>query len=343
MKIKENVDIKKYTTFKIGGKFRYFFIIRSEEDLNKAFLFAKEKKIEIFVLGGGSNLIFPDRILNVLALKMEIKGFEILKETKKNVDIKIGAGEIWDKIVERTVGMNLSGLEFLSLIPGTVGATPVQNVGAYGCEVKDTILSVNVFDISRSKLISFSNVGCKFSYRDSIFKKINNKGKYIIISVVFRLNKNKPKVPDYPGVAKYLEGKGIKNPGLVDIRQAIIQIRRSKLPNPKRIANAGSFFKNPIITKNMFYKIIKTNKKNIDIPHFFIGDNKVKIPAGWLIEQAGFKGKSLGKISVYNKNALVLVNSNGATQKELIKAKDKIIQKVYKDFGIKLEQEPEMI
>lgn len=346
MQVEEDVNIKEYTTFKIGGKFRYFTLIDSLEDLNYIYAIARKelrfKNIPIIILGEGSNLIFSDKTLDVLALKMEIKGFKILKETKKFTDIKIGAGEVLDTIVEKTVKMNLAGLEPLSLIPGTVGATPVQNVGAYGREVKDILLKVSVFDISKNKFIELSNKDCKFKYRDSIFKQKNKKGKYIIVSVTFRLSKLKPKVPNYMSVKKYFSEKKIKNPTPMDIRRAIIHIRKNKLPNPRYISNVGSFFKNPIISKKQFTKIEK-ERIGVEIPHFEVGDKKIKVPAGWLIEQAGFKGKNLGKISVYDKNALVLINNGGATQKDLLIAKNKIIQKVYKDFGIKLEQEPEMV
>jgi UDP-N-acetylmuramate dehydrogenase len=307
--------------------------------LQSVYQFAKEKNIPIFVLGGGSNVVFQDGDLNVLALKIKISGFKIIREDNEAVDISFGAGEIWDKAVEKTVEMNLSGLEALSAIPGTVGATPVQNVGAYGVEVKDTIQEVEVFDTEDDKIKIISNKDCKFGYRDSIFKN-EAKGRYVITSVTYRLSKSLPKIPDYPGVKRYFIDNNLNNPHLREIRQAIIEIRKEKLPNPKEIPNVGSFFKNPIV-KNEIADEIK--KEYPDAKFFPINDTHTKIPAGWLIENAGLRGKSFGKISVYDKNALVLVNNGEATKEDLIKAKNEIIKIVFKKFEIILEQEPEMV
>ncbi|MFA6515374.1 MAG: UDP-N-acetylmuramate dehydrogenase [Candidatus Paceibacterota bacterium] len=366
MEIQEYVDIKNYSTFKIGGQFRYFAIVSTKEELLQIYAIAHSElkyiNIPIFILGGGSNIVFSDGVLNIIALKIEIKGFKIINETHNYVDVKVGAGEIWDQIVEKTVAMNLSGLEALSAIPGTVGATPVQNVGAYGVEVKDTIVEVEVFDIKpasshmeageEKKIKYISNQECKFGYRDSIFKN-EAKGRYIITSVTYRLNKiTSPKVLpapysrglNYPGVLKYLETMEIDNPTLRQIRQAIIEIRKEKLPNPNETPNVGSFFKNPIISKDSFLAVSSALSRTYgQIPNFEVGNNEVKIPAGWLIENAGLKGKSFGNVSVYDKNALVLVNNGNATKDDLLKAKNEIIKIVQDKFGITLEQEPEII
>lgn len=366
--IQEYVDIKNHCTFKIGGQFRYFTVVSSIEELNSIWTIVqsglKYKNLPIFILGGGSNIVFSDGILNVLAVKIEIKGFDIINETDEYSDIKVGAGEIWDEFVKRTVEMNLSGVEALSAIPGTVGATPVQNVGAYGAEVKDTILEVEVYDIENRVISSLSNKDCKFGYRDSIFKN-EAKGRYIITAVVYHLRKEPKKnsfekvlgrgegepepdhfeknfssVLSYPGVKKYFENKSIENPTLKQVREAIIDIRKEKLPDPKEIPNVGSFFKNPIVLNNISDQI----KINFPEAKFFpIGDSLTKVPAGWLIEKSGLKGKSFGDISVYDKNALVLVNNGEATKEDLIKAKNEIIKTVQDKFGIVLEQEPEII
>ena len=365
LEIKEYVDIKEYSTLHMGGQLRYFVIIQKKEDLTSLYAIAQSdvryKDTPIFILGGGSNVVFSDGVIDVFALKIEIKGLEIIparprqlthdsegglahegaggKETNEFTDIKVGAGENWDKIVEKTVAMNLSGLESLSAIPGTVGATPVQNVGAYGSEVKDTILEVEVFNIEEKTISKISNKDCKFGYRDSIFKK-EAKGKYIITSVTYRLNKSLPTIPKYPGVIKYFEDREIVNPTLLQIRDAIIYIRSEKLPNPKEIPNVGSFFKNPIVLTKIADKIKEeyTNTK-----FFPIDDTHTKIPAGWLIENAGLKGKSFGEVSVYNKNALVLVNTKDAKFEDIISARDEIIKIVREKFGIVLEQEPEIV
>jgi len=343
MEIQEYVDIKKYSTMQIGGQFRYFVVITSISELTSFWTIAqndvKYKEIPIFILGGGSNIVFSDGVINVIALKIEIKGFEVIKENEEFTDIKIGSGEIWDEIVLKTIEMNLSGFEALSGIPGTVGATPVQNVGAYGSEVKNTILEVEVFNMKENNIKILSNSDCKFAYRDSIFKN-EAKGKYIITNVTYRLSKDIPQLPDYPGVKKYLIENNINNITLLGIRKMIIDIRNEKLPNPKEIPNVGSFFKNPIVLNEIVDKI----KKDYPSVKFFpIDDKYTKIPAGWLIENAGLKGKSFGKISIYDKNALVFINNGDSTKDDLMKAKNEIVKIVKEKFGITLEQEPEMI
>lgn len=343
LNIQEFVNIKDYSTLKIGGQFRYFVTISSVEELLQIYdtvqKDGKYKNIPIFILGGGSNIVFSDGVLNILALKIEIKGFEIISDTNEYVDIKIGAGEIWDEMVENTVGMNLSGFEFLSAIPGTVGATPVQNVGAYSVEVKDTIKEVEVFDMKENKIKSISNKDCRFGYRDSVFKN-EEKGRYIILGVTYRLSKFMPRLPDYPGVKKYFIENNINIPTLSQIRSVIINVRKEKLPNPKEIPNVGSFFKNSIVSKDLADKI---KREFTDAKFFPVNSSLTKIPAGWLIEKAGLKGKSFGSISVYDKNALVIINNGNATKEDLIKAKNEIVKIVEQKFGITLEQEPEII
>lgn len=343
VRIEEYVDIKDYSTLKVGGQFRYFAVISSIGDLSSVCTIVQTderyKNLPIFTLGGGSNIVFSDGVLDVLALKIEIKGFEIVSEEQDYVGIKVGAGEIWDEIVSRTVDMGLSGFESLSSIPGTVGASPVQNIGAYGSEIKDTILEVEVFDIENGVMSALSNEECKFGYRDSIFKG-GSKGKYIISAVTYRLSKSIPRLPDYPGVKKYFIENNINVPTLLQIREAIINIRNEKLPNPKVLPNVGSFFKNPIVLREVAHKI----KEEYPGAKFFpVDDTHTKVPAGWLIENAGLKGLSFGKVSVYDKNALVLVNTLGATCEDIIRARDEIIKIVKDKFGIELEQEPEIV
>lgn len=341
--MQEYVDIKDYSTLHTGGQFRYFATISSVQELASVCAIAqtdaKFKDIPIFILGGGSNMIFSDGVLNVIALKIEIKGFEIIHEMNEYIDIKVGAGENWDKIVEKTVGMNLSGIECLSAIPGIVGASPVQNIGAYGSEVKDTILEVEVFDIKNGLITTLSNEECKFSYRDSIFKK-EAKGKYVITGVTYRLSKSMPALPDYPGVKRYFIENNLNSPTPKNIREAVINIRNSKLPNPKEIPNVGSFFKNPIVEKSIADKI-KMKFPNIKL--FPVDKNLTKIPAGFLIENSGLKGRSFGKVSIYEKNALVLINTLDATCEDIISARDEIIKIIKDKFGIELEQEPEVL
>ncbi|NVN97254.1 UDP-N-acetylmuramate dehydrogenase [Candidatus Nomurabacteria bacterium] len=344
MEIQEYVDIKPFSTLRAGGQFRYFSIIEKIEDLKETYNFAKEKKVGIFILGGGSNMVFSDGIIDVLALKIEIKGFEIVSEGDEYTDIKVGAGENWDEIVSRTVDMGLSGLESLSAIPGTVGASPVQNIGAYGAEVKDTILEVEVYEIETGRIFSISNMDCKFGYRDSIFKN-EAKGQYVIISVTYRLKKATLSTSisvalSYPGVKRYFIENNINAPTLQQIRETVINIRNSKLPNPKEVPNVGSFFKNPIVLNEVTDRI---KKQFSDAKFYSVDDNYTKIPAGWLIENAGLKGESFGNVSVYNKNALVLVNNGNASSEDIIKVRNEIAKIVKDKFGIELEQEPEIL
>ncbi len=335
----ENVEIKDYCTLRIGGQFRYFSRIDSTDKLMEAVEFAEEKNVPIFVLGGGSNLVFTDKLLNVLALKIEISGFEVLENKDDYAVIKVGAGENWDYFVSRTVASNLSGVEVLSAIPGTVGATPVQNVGAYGTEVKDTIVSLELFDIESKSIKILSNNDCKFGYRDSIFKN-ESRGKFVILNVTFKLWKKLPSFPNYPGVKKYFIEHNINTPTLQEIRKAIIDIRGVKLPDPVKVYNVGSFFKNPIVESSVAARL---KNKNPDLTIFPIDEHLTKVPAGWLIEQAGLKGRDFGSISVYPNNALVLVNNGNATYEDILKVRDEIIKIVKEKYGITLEQEPELV
>ena len=355
MNIQENVNICDYCTLKVGGSFSYFASINSVEDLEQAFQYAKEHNIKTFVIGSGSNIVFPDGSLDVLALKMNIQGFEIIndKENKNEdelnsqnyteVKVKVGAGEVWDSVVARTVALGLSGIESLSAIPGTAGATPVQNVGAYGQEIKNVLISVEVYDIENNKIKTLSNTECVFTYRDSIFKN-EAKGKYIITGINLNLSRNKPSIPNYPGVKKYFDEKKITDPTLLQIREAIAHIRSTKLPDPKIIANVGSFFKNSIITKEEFENVkSRIGQTYANIPHFDLENNMVKVPAGWLIENVGLKGKSFGPISTYEYNAIVLVNDGTACFADVVHARDEIINIVQEKFGIILECEPEFV
>lgn len=337
--IEEYVDIRDNCTFKVGGQFRYLITINNVDQVKEAYSFAKEKGLPLRILGSGSNTVFPDGVLSNVVLKISILGFEVIQETDEYADIKVGAGENWDYFVARTVDMNLSGVEALSAIPGTVGATPVQNVGAYGQEVKDTITSVEVYDLNNDEVKTLSNDNCKFAYRDSVFKN-EEKDTYAILSVTFRLLKNKHGVPNYPGVKKYFEDKGVINPTLVEVREAITEIRRNKLPNPKEIPNVGSFFKNPIVEKNVAEAL---GKIYTNLTLFPVDENKTKISAGWLIENAGLKGHNFGALSTYAHNALVLVNNGKATRTDVESVKDEIIKTVFDKFGITLEPEPEFV
>ena len=340
MEIREYVDIKDYCTLKIGGQFRYFIEISDLNSIPEVYKFAEEKNLQVFILGGGSNMVFPDELFNYVVAKVEFCGFNLISETDEYADLKIGAGESWDYVVDCAVAVGLSGIEAMSAIPGTCGATPVQNVGAYGQEIKDTLLSVDVYDIKNSEYKVLTNAECKFSYRNSIFKG-EARGKYVITAVTLRLLKNKtPMIPNYPGVKKYFLENNINNPTLLQIRESIINIRSDKLPDPKLIPSVGSFFKNTILPKDVADNL-KHQYPNMVV--FPVNENEVKVPSGFLIETAGLKGKNFGTISSYAQNAMVLVNNGGATRSDIEKVRDEIIGIIYQKFGITLETEPEFV
>ncbi len=337
------IDISTYTTFKLPA-YTHNMVVFTGGDIKKLVDSIDNK---LFVLGGGSNIILPKDMTSFTVLKIENKGIEQVEDDKNSVVLKVASGELWDDVVAYTVDHNYSGIEALSAIPGTCGATPVQNVGAYGQEIKDVLVSIDAYDTQAGEMVSIANTECEFSYRMSRFKK-DWKGKYIITHIILKLSKNPPKLPDYPGVKKYFEDK--INPTLQDIRDAIIEIRWSKLPKPSAVPNCGSFFENPIVDKSIADTIKKDypNMPTFSVPKRpdLLGKNKidlVKIPAGWLIENAGLKGANFGSVGTYEKNALVLVNLGSATQDDVISARDQIISTVYDKFGITLESEPEII
>lgn len=337
MEIKELVDIKDYTTFRMGPPVRYFSVVKTLDDLKEGFNFAKEKNLPVFILGSGSNIIMGQQdVLEAVVLKMELPGLKVIEENDSKVLIKIGAGENWDGVVKRAVEMNLWGIEAMSWIPGTAGATPIQNVGAYGREIADVLVSLEAYEIATGKTLIFSNRECKFSYRDSAFKN-ELKDKFVITSITLELSKQPGQVPDYPGVKKYFEERGIGAPGLQEIRQAIIDIRNIKLPDPKEIASVGSFFKNPIVTKEHYEKL---QEKYPKIVAFALESGGYKIGAGWMLETLGLKGKQFGNLQFYPNNALVMVNKGSATFSELEVLVTEIKTKVKTTFEIDLEMEP---
>ncbi|MFH1863982.1 MAG: UDP-N-acetylmuramoyl-L-alanine--D-glutamate ligase [bacterium] len=310
----KTVSFKDLTTFEIGGKIKYFKKVRNKEELLKAVSFANQNKLPIFVIGGGSDILVSDKDFDGVVIK-----YVGDKVVVKNNIITSEAGLEWDKLVEYSVKNNLQGMECLSGIPGTVGAAPIQNIGAYGQELADSFVELEAFDFKQEKFVTFGKKDCGFGYRESVFKRPENWQKYLITSVTFKLNKNKKPEIVYESLNKYFDDKKIKNPTLSQIRQAVLAIRKSKLEDPGRIPNAGSFFKNPIV-------------------------EKYKLSAGFLIEKAGWKGKSFGNAAVSEKNALVLTNPYGkASFKEVVELSEKIIKDVYDKFGIKLEPEVQYI
>lgn len=340
LEVVEYVDIRDHTTFKIGGQFRYFTRLSDPQELIELYKFAEEKNLPVHIVGGGSNMVFPDGVYDRVVAEIGFCGFEVVSDMDEYADIKVGAGEEWDFVVKSVVSVGLSGVEAMSAIPGTCGATPVQNVGAYGQEIKDTLISVEVFDTTDNTIKALSNADCKFAYRDSIFKG-EARGRYVITAITMRLWKNKQiTIPNYPGVKRYFLDNNINNPTLEEVRDAIIEIRKSKLPDPKDIPSAGSFFKNTIVSKD---KADSLKKDYPDMVLFQVDENHFKVPSGFLIEKAGLKGKNFGTISSYANNAMVLVNNGGATRADVERARDEIIKIISDKFGVTLEAEPEFV
>ncbi|MBP7831878.1 MAG: UDP-N-acetylmuramate dehydrogenase [Candidatus Pacebacteria bacterium] len=342
--LQSDVPLAPFSTFKIGGIAKNFIRYDNTTDRSAFISLLRSNQLPLFVVGGGSNTIFREGTIDALFIHVATEGWSIAEENENEVTVRVKAGHNWDTFVEAMVEQGYQGVEALSAIPGTVGATPVQNVGAYGCEVKDTIVNVGVLDLTTYENIDLPIDKLGFGYRMSIFKG-KAKGKYLIEYVDFKLKKNNGQnsalpIPDYPGVAeKVKELSGSRTIALSDIRNAIISIRKEKLPDPSVIPNNGSFFKNPIVDESTFQKIFAEFP---DLRYFKTGES-YKIPAGWLLEKAGLKGARLGAVGLYEKNALVLYNADNATFADLAGAVESISKTVSTMFGITLEQEPEFI
>jgi len=340
-KIKKNVPLAKMTTFKIGGAASYYCEIESEKELKEAVAFAKKGKLPLFILGGGSNILLDDGGFDGLVVKLMGKGIEVKRNTKDSVTLEVNSGEVWDDLVKYSVEKGYQGIESLSGIPGSVGAAPVQNIGAYGQELKDVFFKLKAYDNKTDKIKVFYKDNCKFGYRDSIFKKDTNKGRYIILSVTFRLNKGKDPEVIYNTLKEHLKSKKIAKPGVSDLRSAVLELRKKKLEDPKIKSNAGSFFINPIVDTKTF-KLLKV--KNPNMPFYELKDGKYKLFAGWLIEKAGWKGKKYRNASVSEKNALVLTNPDGkAKASDVNELSDKIIEDVKSKYFVVLEREVQVV
>ena len=336
MDIHTNIPLKNYTTMKIGGDARFITEVRTPDEVASIYHNAKSQNLPIFILGGGSNVIVHDEGFDGIVVRMRIEGFEIIDDNINNTTIKIGAGEIWDTVVKRTVDMGLSGIETMSAIPGTAGATPVQNVGAYGQEIADSLQSLDAYDSQTDTFVTLQNADCNFAYRDSIFRG-DAAERYVITSITIRLSKNQPQPPFYESLQKYLDEKSIKMYTAEVIRNTVIEIRKTKLPDPTITPNCGSFFKNAIVEK---WQLDDLRKINPDIPTFELSDGRYKIPSGWLIENVGLKGALIHGIRVYDKNALVLINESAVSYDDLAFARDQVIGKVRDKFRVQIEQEP---
>ena len=336
MDVMTNISLKQYTTMKLGGEARYMATADSASDIVSLYRNARKENLPIFVLGGGSNVITRDEVFEGIVLLNKIKGFEVISETDETTDVKIGAGEVWDEVVEKSIGLGLQGIEAMSGIPGTAGAAPVQNVGAYGQEIADTLISLEVYDSKTDTIITISADECDFSYRNSIFRG-KEKGRYCILNITLRLNKAEPKPPHYASLQRYIDENDIREVNLSVIRVAVLNIRSEKLPDPAELPSAGSFFKNALVEK---WKLEELQKEYSDIPNYAMSDGRYKIPTGWLIDKAGLRGYRSHGMRVYEKNALVLVNDSATGYDDLATIREEIVQIVFDKFGIKIEQEP---
>ena len=330
MQLQQNTSPKPYNTFGIDVPAEYFAVSTSIDLLEVVAVLQHQKHI----LGGGSNILLT-QLVKGLVLQNILKGISVVKENENNVWLNVASGEIWHDFVLYAIDKGWGGIENLALIPGTVGASPMQNIGAYGVEAKETIESVTFWSWGEKTFITLSNQDCAFGYRDSFFKH-SLKNSVFITSVVFKLNKQPQFNTTYGAIEQELESMGVHEPSVKAIAQAVINIRTSKLPDPKQIGNAGSFFKNPTIHRSQFDAL---HAAHPNMPSYKVSDELVKVPAGWLIEQCGWKGHRSGDTGVHTKQALVLVNYGNANGNEVWALSQQILDSVKEKFGIELERE----
>jgi UDP-N-acetylmuramate dehydrogenase len=336
MQFQEQFNLQEKNTFGLSVKANYYSSFTDVTELKS--LLSNLPAKNLMILGGGSNVLFTQNFDGVL-LRNEIGGVEKIEETEKHVFLKVGAGVVWHDFVLYSIEQNLGGVENLSLIPGSVGASPMQNIGAYGVEIKDVFHELEAYHIETGEVHTFNNESCQFGYRESVFKRAL-KNQYVILNVTFKLSKNPVINTSYGAINDELSAMGVEHPTIKDVSDAVIKIRQSKLPNPAEIGNAGSFFKNPVVANT---HVDKLKERHPNMPVYPIDENSSKIPAGWLIEQDGWKGKRFDKYGVHAKQALVLVNYGGASGTDILNLSEQIIQSIEKNFGIKLEREVNIV
>ncbi|MDO4773641.1 MAG: UDP-N-acetylmuramate dehydrogenase [Candidatus Saccharibacteria bacterium] len=336
MDVRTAINLKPYTTMQLGGDARFMAVATTPEEVRSLYATAEQQHLPVFVLGGGSNVLVRDEGFDGIVLLNRLQGFEVVGQTEATTTIRIAAGEVWDEVVARTVAMGLSGIEALSAIPGTAGAAPVQNIGAYGQEVADTLVSVEAYDSLTDQFVTLENEACQFAYRHSIFRG-EQAGRYCITAITLELYRALPKPPFYSALERYFEERHITQFTPQVVRDAVMAIRADKLPDPAIKPNAGSFFKNAIIDRWQAEELLQ---KYPAMPHYDMPNDRVKVPTGWLIEQAGMKGQLLYGMRVHDKNALVLINEAAESYANLAAARQEIIQAVYDMFHIQIEQEP---
>ncbi len=338
MEILKNYSLKAHNSFAINVDAKYFARVASMKDLLEVKDFIVKNNCQFMILGGGSNILFMNDY-DGLIISNKLSGIEIIKEDENHVYVKAQAGENWDGFVSWCVENNLAGLENLSLIPGSVGASPIQNIGAYGVEMKDCFVELEAFHWESGETKKWVYKDCEFGYRNSIFKN-ELKGKVVILSVTFRLDKKPVINMDYGAIKEEIKQMGVEKISIRAIRDAVISIRESKLPDPKEIGNAGSFFKNPVVSEKQFQSLKETYPK---IVSYQLPDGNHKLAAGWLIDQAGWKGRRVGDSGVHEKQALVLVNHGNATGKEIVQLAANIEKSVKERFNVDLEREVNLV
>lgn len=342
MDILQDVALKLHSTMRLGGTAAYLTDIHDHSELTEALAWAEERGLPVLMIGDGSNIIWQDEGFAGLIMVNKIKRFEEQIEDEENYYVTVGAGENWDETVARVTAKGVTGIEGLSLIPGTAGATPVQNVGAYGQEIKDTLVSVEAYDSQLKQFVNIAGQDCGFSYRNSRFKTGGDRGRFFITAITLHLLRGNPKPPFYRALQGYFDEHGITNPTPQVMREAVIAIRTSKLPDPATVANNGSFFANPIIDEAQF---VQLSANFSGIPSWHMEDGRIKIPAAWLVEQTGFKDTHDPEtgMGTWPAHALVLVNEHASSTAQLLAFRQKIIGAVQQKFGITLEQEPELL
>jgi len=341
MQIQTDVSLKDYSTMRLGGPAAHLAHITTEAELTEALATADQNNWNVVMIGGGSNIFWSDDGYDGLVLVNEIKAYTEEWQDDTNVHVTAGAGEVWDDIVARTANEGLSGIENLSLIPGTVGATPVQNVGAYYQDISDTLVHLRAYDRKTKKMVMLTKDDCMLAYRTSRFKTVDH-GRFFITSVTLHLQKKNPEQPFYPSLQQYLDDHNVTEFTPNSIREAVIAVRSAKLPDPKKVANNGSFFANPIITQG---KLNDLQSKYTSVMHWPVGEGVYKIPAAWLVQEAGFKGYHDAEtgMATWPHQALVLVNEHATSTADLLAFRQKILDAVQKKFEITLEQEPQML
>src|SRR3989344_9053758 len=341
MFIQENVSLQAYSTMRLGGKAAFLSEVNDRGDITKLVTWSKERQLPILMIGDGSNIVWRDQGFPGLLLINRLMRFEASNPDDNTLYLTIGGGENWDSVVERMVNMGHNGIAELSLIPGTAGATPVQNVGAYGREISDTLVTLEAYDLTTDQFITMPASECNFGYRTSRFKT-TDKGRFLITSITLLLTKYPPQPPFYGSVQQYFNEHGMKKPTVKDIREAVLAIRSAKLPDVAKVANNGSFFGNPIIDQEQFTQILADYPQ---IKYWHNGSERIKLSAAWLIEQAGFRethDQETG-MATWPGQALVLVNEHAGNTADLLKFKQKIVDTVQTKFGIELKQEPELL